>query len=146
MAMQEAIPLMRQNGGGVILNTASEFGLIGWGQLAVYSAAKSTVIILSKSVALETVAEHIRVNALCPGMTFTGLGGNKPDNSLTPSHDSKAPNAMERMGLPSEQAAAALFLCSDDASYITGIALPVDGGGSIECIVKEEFKRRKTGN
>ncbi len=124
--MRHAIPVMLESGGGSIINTASAAGLVGWKGKAVYSAAKGGVIQLTKAAALDYATKGIRVNAICPGMTWTGLahGGDErpPPDDLVP------PQPMARWGLPAELAAAALFLASDDSSFVTGAAIPVDGG------------------
>jgi NAD(P)-dependent dehydrogenase (short-subunit alcohol dehydrogenase family) len=124
LGMKHEIVAMLATGGGAIVNTASAAGIVGWKGKASYSAAKGGVIQLTKSAALDYATEGIRVNAVCPGMTWTGLAhggvGGPPDG--TP------PQPMKRWGLPEELAAAALFLASDEASFITGAALSVDGG------------------
>jgi NAD(P)-dependent dehydrogenase (short-subunit alcohol dehydrogenase family) len=126
LGMKHAIPVMLRHGGGSIINTASAAGLVGWKSLAVYSAAKGGVVQLTKSAALDYAAAGIRVNAICPGMTWTGLAGAGDDEPPPP--DQAPPQPMQRWGLPRELAAAALFLASDESSFVTGTAIPVDGG------------------
>jgi NAD(P)-dependent dehydrogenase (short-subunit alcohol dehydrogenase family) len=128
LGMKHAIPVMLRAGRGAIINTASASGLVGWKGLACYAAAKAAVVQMTKSAALDYARSGIRINAICPGMTHTGLAGAQPDSEIP---DGKhLPTPMARWGDPAELAAAALFLASDDASFITGAALPVDGGYS----------------
>jgi NAD(P)-dependent dehydrogenase (short-subunit alcohol dehydrogenase family) len=124
LGMKYAIPVMLEHGGGSIINTASASGLVGWREISAYSAAKGGVVLLTKSAALDYAEMGIRVNAICPGMTWTGMTGKA--TGATP--QTKPNQPMGRWGLPEELAAAALFLASDSSSFITGTAIPVDGG------------------
>jgi NAD(P)-dependent dehydrogenase (short-subunit alcohol dehydrogenase family) len=126
--MKYAIPAMLDTGGGSIVNTASASGLVGWQGLACYAAAKAAVVQMTKSAALDYAKAHVRINAICPGMTYTGLAGAKPGDEVPPGN--YLPTPMARWGEPAELAAAALFLASDEASFVTGAALAVDGGYS----------------
>jgi NAD(P)-dependent dehydrogenase (short-subunit alcohol dehydrogenase family) len=81
---------------------------------------------MTKSAALELADTGVRVNAICPGMTWTGLAGAAPDSEPPPAP--QLPTPMARWGRPHELAAAALFLASDESSFITGAVIPVDGG------------------
>ncbi|MCV7425289.1 SDR family NAD(P)-dependent oxidoreductase [Mycobacterium montefiorense] len=128
LGMKYAIPAMLDNGGGAIVNTASASGLVGWKGLSCYAAAKAAVVQLTKSAALDYAKTNVRINAICPGMTYTGLAGAKPDDEVPPG--GYLPTPMGRWGEPAELAAAALFLASDEASFVTGAALAVDGGYS----------------
>jgi len=128
LGMKYGILAMQRSGGGSIINTASAVGLSVMKGHSVYAAAKAGVIQLTKTAALEYATANIRVNAICPGMTWTGLVPASVEQPLPPP-DAVLPNVpMHRWGLPTELAAAALFLASDEASFITGVALPVDGG------------------
>jgi NAD(P)-dependent dehydrogenase (short-subunit alcohol dehydrogenase family) len=129
LGMKYGIPAILRSGGGAIVNTASASGLGGWRGHGVYGAAKAAVIQMTKSAALDYAEQGIRVNAICPGMTWTGLVPASVNNP-TPPPGAATPYdiPMARWGLAGELAAAALFLASDEASYITGVALPVDGG------------------
>jgi NAD(P)-dependent dehydrogenase (short-subunit alcohol dehydrogenase family) len=129
LGMKYGIPALQRAGGGSIINTASAVGIAGMRGHGVYSAAKAGVIQLTKVAALDHAAEGIRVNAICPGMTWTGLVKASADNERPPAGAKPPlPIPMDRWGLPTELAAAALFLASDESSFITGVALPVDGG------------------
>lgn len=128
LSLKHEIPAMLKSGGGAIVNTASTSGLLGSENLATYSAAKWAVNGLTKSVALEYGKQGIRVNSICPGMTMTpaveAWAKEVPEQAKY--MENEIP--MGRMGLPAEQAQAALWLCSEKSSYITGINLAVDGG------------------
>ena len=126
LGMKYAIPEMLASGGGSVINTASASALVGWKGIAAYSAAKGGVVQLTKSAALDYAERNIRVNAICPGMTWTGLAKAPLDSE--PPTDVVPPQPMKRWGKPTELAAAALFLASDESSFITGTAIPADGG------------------
>ncbi len=127
--MKYGIHSMLRTGGGSIVNTASAAALVGWKGHGVYAAAKAGVIQLTKCAALDYAEAGIRVNAICPGNTWTGLVKASKDHAVPPPDARTPPSVpMNRWGLPTELAAAALFLASDEASFITGVALPVDGG------------------
>ncbi|WP_135828901.1 SDR family NAD(P)-dependent oxidoreductase [Halorussus halobius] len=131
--MKAELSVMEEQGGGAIVNTASESGLVGMGGLSSYSASKHGVVGLTKSVALEYASRGIRVNAIAPGPTKTNIQANSPDTDADPRSlpfDTSAMTdvPMDRVAEPEEMAGATVFLCSDDASYITGHTLPVDGG------------------
>jgi NAD(P)-dependent dehydrogenase (short-subunit alcohol dehydrogenase family) len=129
VGMKYGILAMLRTGGGSIVNTASATGLVGWKNHSVYAAAKAGVIQLTKCAALDYADQGIRVNAICPGYTWTGLVKKSAVHPVPPPDTPSPPGVpMQRWGLASELAAAALFLASDDASLITGVALPVDGG------------------
>lgn len=120
--------MQTQGGGGSIVNTSSGAGLRGMAAMPIYAASKHAVVGLTKSVALEFAASGIRVNAICPGVVDTPMidgviaGSDKLRRGFTASQ----PNG--RMAQPREIAEAAAWLLSDAASFVTGAALPVDGG------------------
>jgi NAD(P)-dependent dehydrogenase (short-subunit alcohol dehydrogenase family) len=128
LCMKYEIPQMLKQGKGTIVNTSSAAGLVGAPSNPAYPASKHGVVGITKSTALEYARKGIRVNCVCPGPTRTGM--NEELTATNPEivrmMDQKVP--MGRIGEPEEVAAAAIFLCSDEASYITGHALPVDGG------------------
>jgi NAD(P)-dependent dehydrogenase (short-subunit alcohol dehydrogenase family) len=126
-----AIPHMLSQGGGVIINTASVAGMVGIVKRASYSASKGAVIALTKQVAIEYVEQGIRVNCLCPGTVDSPWVGRLLSQSDDPAGMRRALEArqpMGRLGAPDEVAAAALYLASDDAAFITGAELVIDGG------------------
>jgi NAD(P)-dependent dehydrogenase (short-subunit alcohol dehydrogenase family) len=115
------VPIMRENGSGSIINIGSSAGLVGaWG-LHAYSATKGAVIQLTKSMASQYAKDKIRVNALCPGATMTPLL-EKVD------HEFIKMIPMGRMADPDEIAKGAVYLASDDSSFMTGANLVIDGG------------------
>jgi 2-keto-3-deoxy-L-fuconate dehydrogenase len=126
-----AIPHLIAAGGGSIVLTASQLAFVGAERFAAYAASKGGVLNLARALALDHACDKIRVNALCPGAVETPLllnqfaGQDGPQGSLA---DLTALHPLGRLGQPSEVAAAALFLASDDASFVTGSALVVDGG------------------
>lgn len=127
LGIKHAARIFRSQGrGGSIINTASIAGLSGDGGPLVYSAAKAAVINLSKSAAVELAADHIRVNAICPGFIVTPLAA-RHDTKGTQAAFEKAQPWPEH-GTGEHIAGAALFLASDDARFVTGEALVVDGG------------------
>jgi NAD(P)-dependent dehydrogenase (short-subunit alcohol dehydrogenase family) len=130
----EAIPAMRARGGGSILFTSSIAGIYGSPFSPVYSAAKFGVTGLTKSLSLRLAADNIRVNCVCPAPIDTPMLDifmGRPDVQSDKRENlarMKQAIPLGRVGTPQEVAQAALFLASDDASYITGVSLPVDGG------------------
>ncbi len=128
LCMKYEIPVMLKQGGGAIVNTASVAGLVGFQGLPAYVASKHGVAGLTKTAALEYAKSGIRVNAVCPGVINTPmverLFSGQP-------HWGEAVQALEpvaRMGKPEEVAEAVVWLCSDAASFVTGLAMAVDGG------------------
>jgi NAD(P)-dependent dehydrogenase (short-subunit alcohol dehydrogenase family) len=124
-----ALPIMLNQGGGVIVNTASSAGMIGLPGLQAYCASKAGVIQLTKAMALEYADKNIRVNCICPGGIVTplsGIGTAPTDPALMPPFHQ--PQAMRRFGSPEEVAKVALYLASDDSSFVTGTSAVVDGG------------------
>lgn len=126
-----AIPRMVAHGRGVIVNTASVAGMVGIINRASYSASKGAVIALTRQVAIEYVEQGIRVNCLCPGTVDSPWVGRLLEQADDPGAARQALVARQpigRLGTPEEVAAAALYLASDDAAFITGIGLVIDGG------------------
>ena len=133
LGMRAVIPAMRARSGGAIVNTASTAGLSGSPMLSAYSASKHAVIGLTRSAALEFAGDGIRVNAVCPSPIETrmmrslerGIDAGSPE---AVKQRLAAANPMGRYGEPEEVAAVVAYLCSDDASYLNGAILPIDGG------------------
>jgi meso-butanediol dehydrogenase/(S,S)-butanediol dehydrogenase/diacetyl reductase len=122
-----AIPHLRAAGGGAIVNMASVSGLGGDFGLVAYNAAKGGVVNLTRAVALDHAREGIRCNAVCPGPIDTPLAAGIHTN-VPLSRAVKGAIPMGRIGRAEEVAAAVAFLASDDAAFVTGVMLPVDGG------------------
>ena len=126
-----AIPRLVEAGGGSIVLTASQLAFVGAERFAAYAASKGGVLNLARALALDHARDRIRVNALCPGAVETPLllrqfqDQDGPQGTLA---DLAALHPLGRLGQPVEIAAAALFLASDEASFVTGSALVVDGG------------------
>jgi NAD(P)-dependent dehydrogenase (short-subunit alcohol dehydrogenase family) len=126
-----AIPCMLKQGGGVIINTASVAGMVGILKRASYCASKGAVIALTRQVAIEYVKQGIRVNCLCPGTVDSPWVERllaQSDDPVAARQVLEARQPMGRLGTPEEVAAAALYLASDDAAFITGTGLVLDGG------------------
>ncbi|MGW4273649.1 SDR family NAD(P)-dependent oxidoreductase [Streptomyces seoulensis] len=119
---------MREQGSGTIVNCSSLGGLVGNPGRAAYHATKHGVIGLTKSAALEYGSRGVRVNAVCPGTIATPMVDAMVDGGELDRGQAEAGQAIDRLGTADEIAQAVLWLCSDGASYVTGIALPVDGG------------------
>ncbi|GAA0309275.1 NAD(P)-dependent dehydrogenase (short-subunit alcohol dehydrogenase family) [Halarchaeum rubridurum] len=128
--MQAEIAQMKQqDAGGVVVNNSSILGQVGFATSSGYVAAKHGVLGLTKTAALENGETGVRVNAVCPGFIDTPLlreGGMEEGSELREQIANK--HAMNRLGTPEEVASAVLWLCDDDASFVTGEALGVDGG------------------
>jgi NAD(P)-dependent dehydrogenase (short-subunit alcohol dehydrogenase family) len=133
LGMKEVAPVMRGSGGGAIVNTSSVAGLGATPSISAYGASKHAVIGLTKSAAIEFAPDNIRVNAVCPSPVETRMmrsleRGINPDDPESIHRAAAANIPLGRYGEPEEIAAAVAFLCSDDARFITGAILPVDGG------------------
>jgi 3-oxoacyl-[acyl-carrier protein] reductase len=128
------VPLLRERGqGGVILNVGSTAGIRPRPGLSWYNASKGAVNLLSKAMAVELAPDNIRVNALCPVMGVTGLLSDFMGMPDTPENRAKfiATIPLGRLCEPKDMAAAAVFLATDAAAFLTGLEMPVDGGRTI---------------
>src|SRR4051812_37711229 len=129
--MKYELPLIRRSSGGVICNTASVAALTGPGAMCAYAASKHGVLGLTRVAAMENAGRNIRVNALAPGWTETPMVvSNSAQNPAFAEHVRSA-IPLKRGAQPSEVAAAAVWLCSNEASYVVGQMLVVDGGMTI---------------
>ena len=129
LCMKYEIRQMRKQGAGAIVNTASVAGLSGFPSLGIYVASKHAVVGLTKSAAVECAQSGIRVNAVCPGPVDTPMMERIASNEGQPGRkDFEAIVPMRRYAAPKEIAETVAWLCSDQASYITGVCMPVDGG------------------
>jgi len=132
-----AIPEIKKAGGGSILFTGSGLGLRPSRQSPAYSASKAALLMLTRALAVGLADDGIRVNAVCPGPIdstplWQGVLARNPE--IVPdkyAQMNKEVRPIKRLGIPEEMARAALFLVAPDSSYITGVALPVDGGGAM---------------
>jgi NAD(P)-dependent dehydrogenase (short-subunit alcohol dehydrogenase family) len=128
LGIKYAVPELIKAGGGAIINTSSLLGLKGQKYVSAYNASKAGVVMLTQNASLEYGKYNIRVNAIAPGVIDTPIINHwKQDERKWPII-SRA-NALRRIGTPDEVANAVLFLASDEASFITGTTLSVDGGG-----------------
>lgn len=127
--MKHGVISMLKSGGGSIVNIGSASAVVGWKHHSIYGAAKAGVHQMTRAAALDYATKNIRVNAIAPGTIWTGLVPQSKDVPVPPAGGHRLPGIpMDRWGLASEIANAALFLASDEARYITGVVLPVDGG------------------
>jgi meso-butanediol dehydrogenase/(S,S)-butanediol dehydrogenase/diacetyl reductase len=134
LGCRAAVPALRKSGGGAIVNVGSITGIRGTENMVAYSASKSGIISMTSSLALDLAIDNIRVNAVCPAairtrMVTDWLAGSEDSASAEATVLRKHP--IGRIGRPDEVASVIAFLASDDASFMTGLAIPVDGGRSI---------------
>jgi len=128
LCMKYEIPEMLKQGKGVIVNCSSVAGLVGFSGLPAYVASKHGVIGLTKTAALECAKLGIRVNAVCPGVIKTPMMDRITGNKKEAVEQFTGLEPVGRFGLPEEIANAVVWLCSDEASFVTGHAMAVDGG------------------
>lgn len=128
LCMREQIPLMLKSGGGAIVNMASVAGLVGFAGSAAYCASKGGVVQITRTAALDYAEQGIRVNAVCPGVIATEMIDRFTHGDAQARTQMAAMHPMNRMGAPREIADTVVWLCSSQASFVTGQALAVDGG------------------
>ena len=129
---KHAVPIMARRGGGIIVNTASGWGLVGGRKAAAYCASKAAVVNLTRAMALDHGGQKIRVNCICPGDTDTPMLRDEARQLGEPDQrflSEAADRPLGRVGTPEEIAQAVLYLASEASSFVTGTALVVDGGG-----------------
>jgi len=125
LGMRYGIPAMLQSGGGSIISTASMAAHVAFPKMPAYCASKGGVVMLTRNAAVEYAAQGIRVNAILPGVIDTGMSKSLPDDLI---QGVKKATPQARIADASEIASVALFLASDESSFITGQAIVVDGG------------------
>ena len=131
------IPVMRRQGGGVIINNASDWGLVGAREAVAYCASKGAVVQMTRAMALDHARENIRINAVCPGDTYVerwvqeGYFRNSGAVDISEAMTSQE-IPLGRVAQAVEIARVVLFLASDESSFITGAALAVDGGNTAQ--------------
>jgi 2-keto-3-deoxy-L-fuconate dehydrogenase len=133
LCARAAVPIMLAQGGGVILNMCSVAALVGILDRFAYSMTKGAVLTMTRSIAVDYVKRGIRCNCICPGRVHTPfvdgyLAKNYPGREQDMMKTLSEYQPIGRMGRPEEIAQLALYLCSDEASFITGAAYPIDGG------------------
>ena len=124
--MKFALPHMVANSGGAIVNVASVAALVGFETLSIYAASKAALLGLTRTAALEYGGRGIRINALCPGGVMTPLARSFMEEGSAEAWAEL--HALKRFAEPEEIASVIAFLASDEASFITGAVIPVDGG------------------
>jgi 2-keto-3-deoxy-L-fuconate dehydrogenase len=133
LCARAAVPIMRRQGGGVILNMASIASLIGLPDRFAYSMSKGAVLTMTRSIAVDYMKDNIRCNCICPARVHTPfvdqyLAKHYPGREQEMFQELSAYQPIGRMGTAEEVAVLALYLCSSEASFITGQAYPIDGG------------------
>lgn len=135
LCIRRAAPAMRRAKRGAIVNLSSTAGLVGSSALGGYSASKGAVVLMTRSLAIRYAPDQVRVNCVCPGSIETPMlratfetAGSDPSAQKEMADLYRAKQPLGRFGKPAEIAAAILFMASDEASFITGASLPVDGG------------------
>ncbi|MQY79035.1 MAG: glucose 1-dehydrogenase [Bacteroidetes bacterium] len=131
LCSKAAINFMQNNGGGTVINVASEMGIVGGTEIAAYCASKGGVVQLTKAMAIDHANDHIRVNCVCPGPVSTPLLESIIEASSNPEEERQSivnKTLLKRFAYPEEIANVILFLASDESSYMTGSIVMVDGG------------------
>jgi NAD(P)-dependent dehydrogenase (short-subunit alcohol dehydrogenase family) len=131
LTIKNTAPLMIKASGGSIINISSIVGLVGKGYIPMYSASKGGVTLLTRSLALRYAKYNIRVNCICPGTIITDLNKDRIEKADDPGkalRDIISEYPLGRLGTPLDVAYAALYLASEESQWVTGVALPVDGG------------------
>lgn len=138
LTSRHAIPHMRRNGRGAIVNMSSVSGLLGGNPSLLYPTTKGAIIQMTRAMAAQHGRENIRVNCVAPGMVFTPMvKGRGMTEELRQARIDQ--NLMKQEGDAWDVGYAVLFLCSKEAKWITGLIMPVDGG--VSCLLLEDFRR-----
>jgi NAD(P)-dependent dehydrogenase (short-subunit alcohol dehydrogenase family) len=135
LCARAAVPIMKTQGGGVIVNVGSESSLVGIADGAVYAATKGALVQLTRSMAIDHASDGIRVNCVCPGPMATPMLTNVLDlapDAAAAAQAVAAKTLLKRMGTPDEIAGVIAFVASDEASYVTGAIVAADGGWSAQ--------------
>jgi NAD(P)-dependent dehydrogenase (short-subunit alcohol dehydrogenase family) len=126
-----AVRQMIKQGGGVIVNTGSDLAFIGLANLTAYTASKGAVVAVTRTLAVELAPHNIRVNAVCPGFTYSNMNVEMAKN-VELMEEMKKDYLIKRLGRPEDVAKAVLYLASDESPFTTGACLVVDGGHTIK--------------
>ncbi|EJU12594.1 short-chain dehydrogenase [Sphingomonas sp. LH128] len=126
--MKHELKVMREQGSGAIVNCSSLGGLVGLPQRAAYHASKHGVIGMTRSAAMEYAPRGVRINAICPGTIYTPMVADMLEGQADAMKEIMRDQPIGRLGRADEIAASVLWLCSEGASFVVGVALPVDGG------------------
>jgi NAD(P)-dependent dehydrogenase (short-subunit alcohol dehydrogenase family) len=132
LSMKYEIPAMLENGGGAIVNNSSIAGMIGMAGMGIYVASKHAVLGLTKAAALECAQQGVRINAVCPAAIQTEMYDRFVGEDPDAQEYMKSMHPIGRIGKASEVADAVVYLCSDEASFLVGHALAIDGGFTIQ--------------
>ncbi|MBS2030812.1 MAG: SDR family oxidoreductase [Deltaproteobacteria bacterium] len=130
LCMKHELPIMVAQGGGAIVNTSSVAGLLAAPKMSIYAASKHAVLGLTRSAAIEYAKKNVRINAVCPAVIDTDMFRRAYEADPKKAEFAASIHPVGRVGRVEEVAAAALYLCSDNAGFTTGVALPVDGGAT----------------
>jgi NAD(P)-dependent dehydrogenase (short-subunit alcohol dehydrogenase family) len=128
---KHAVRHMIQGGGGAIVNTGSDLAFIGLANLTAYTASKAAVVGVTRTLAVELAPHNIRVNAICPGFTYTGMNIDMAADAAL-MEDMKQDYLVKRLGRPEDIAPTVLLLASDEAAFTTGACFVIDGGHTIK--------------
>ncbi|MCG2622609.1 glucose 1-dehydrogenase [Arthrobacter sp. I2-34] len=138
LGMKHVVPVMAEHGGGTVLNMSSAAGMLGFAGHTAYGASKGAVRIMSKDVAMEWGRKQVRVNTIHPGYVATGMADYGAAEANTTLDELGAAYPLGRIAQPEDIANLVLFLTSDEASFITGAEIPIDGGATAGSVVGGE--------
>ena len=130
LCMKYELPIMVAQGGGAIVNTSSVAGLLAAPKMSIYAASKHAVLGLTRSAAIEYAKKKVRINAVCPAVIDTDMYRRAYEADPKLAEVAVGAHPVGRVGRVEEVAAAVIYLCSDNAGFTTGVALPIDGGST----------------